>query len=167
MNPPVAAKPHQEYNLEVQATIDKNIGSPPLRINRALWLLSTVHEILTPHLTSFSAESRLKELLEPTLGDIVVKVKRHGIRSEGKMWFAVELDQLVLAIPAGWKPTLDEFDCHYGLHAFRFGIDILNLHSGIVLQNENQLTNEDYFAKLEEPLKHANETWNVRRPRTN
>jgi hypothetical protein len=146
---PMQLKEHKEYNLEVQAKIDLKIGDSQVRYRRAIWLLKATAAILKGSPFLGRAKKDLADLLEPALeGKGPIKVEVHGIVSENRTWASVEMDQLVLAIPLGWKPTLDEFFSIYGSHGGRHGIEIIMTDAGIVLQNEHQLTDPEYFPRL-------------------
>lgn len=139
--------PHQEYNLEVQAKIDVNIGNQRDRLDRAIWLLKTVTNICNSRFGNKT--TLLNTAITKALPGVVAKVTRHGFFSTKQVWLAVELDEFVLAIPDGWNPTIDELSTIYGMHGARLGIEVISTDHGIVYQNSNQLTNESYWAELQ------------------
>ena len=143
MNP----APEKEYNLELRAKIDENLGDFIDRDYRARWLLRTMKRRFCD--TSWcNIPSMMRNWLEG-FGDVPIKAREEGIISENRTWMCIEFDELVFAIPMGWMPTIGELMCYYGLHGERIGIEILVSDYGIVYQNANQITTDDFFYKFQ------------------
>lgn len=139
---------HKEFNLEVQAQVDKNIGTPRDRLTRAAWLLNVLNNM---NLTSVYAERRdfFKKAVKSVFGcDVVVKV--HGLEHERRQWVSVEMDELVIGINRGYRVGYDELTNVYAAHGSRIGIELIKLENGIVYQNSNQLTDPEWLAKADE-----------------
>lgn len=140
---PMQLKPHKEYDLEVQAILDANIGDCQERYRRAVWLT----QLLTIcHLGDvvISKERQFKQLVCREFGSVPV-IQTHGIRSTGQLWTSVEFDEVVVGINRGFTVGIDELGSIYGMHGYRVGIDVITTPFGVMMQNTNQLTTPKWF----------------------
>lgn len=151
--PHMQMKEHKEYNLEVQAVLDVNIGDCQERYRRAVWLT----QLLTIcHLgeVGISKERQFKHLVQQVFGSVPV-IKIHGIHSTGQQWASVEFDEVVVGVNLGYRVGIDELGSIYGMHGYRVGIDVITTQFGVMMQNTNQLTTPMWFdniAKIGEEL---------------
>jgi hypothetical protein len=154
MNHPVAQPfrpkdtvPYQEYNLEVQAKIDENIGDHQVRYARALELVGFLSSIRFGPVMNKKFR-QFQELVVREFGQKAV-VQTHGIYTERRLWTSVEMDELVIGINRGYNVGIDELGAIYGLHGNRVGIELITTHQGVLYQNSNQLTTPEWWEKME------------------
>lgn len=141
-----------EYNLELQAQLDKNIGDPLERLRRAEWIIEVISRALVGgnhRITEHAAWKTLAARLQTVFGkDIPIKRTTHGLLAERKTWVAVEFDELVVGVNTGYRVGFDEFSEIYGTHGMRLGIELIKGFRGILFQNTNQITTDKYFDKF-------------------
>ena len=137
---------HKEYDLEVQAIIDLNIGDHQVRYSRAIELVQFLADL---HLGNVihGKQKKFQELVVREFCQPAV-FNNHGIATERRQWQSIELDQLVIGVNLGYSVGIDELGSIYGLHGNRVGIELITTPWGIVYQNSNQLTTKDWWERM-------------------
>lgn len=124
-----------------------NSSTHMLRLNRAEYLMACLNDLdLMPGYISKGISAFRDAYLKEFNGE--VKMEWHGLLSTGQTYVCFEFGEVVAMVSRGFRVGYDEAVEIYASQGCVIGTDLVKVPTGVFIQNEDQLLDDQWWSKM-------------------